>query len=193
MPGSDNPRRGRRCGGSLSFPPAAGRCGCMISKRSQRRYNHRLVALVHETGDPSIATRLGVPRSAAAGWIRRTPRPLSAAPGGEKVVETRAGVRDLVIALDPGSQLLLRIVGYVPGPLPRGALATREEPDGKRNDRWAPIRRGRSDAPPDSHQVREELESPCHSASPPHVPRRAASVRARPSRQPGFPPRRARV
>ena len=40
----------------------------------QRRYDHRLIQLVHETGDTSIATRLGVPRSTAAGWTRRSPR-----------------------------------------------------------------------------------------------------------------------
>jgi hypothetical protein len=60
----------------------------------------------------------------------------------KKVVETRAGVRDLVIVLDPGPQLVLRIVGYVPGPVPeaRGARVTWEEPDGKREVRWAPLR-----------------------------------------------------
>lgn len=46
----------------------------MNKKRTQRAYDHRLVSLVQETGDTSIATRLGVPRSTAAGWIRRGPR-----------------------------------------------------------------------------------------------------------------------
>lgn len=58
----------------------------------------------------------------------------------KKVVETRAGVRDLVIVLDPGPQLLLRIVDYLPGPQERGARVTWEEPDGKRDWRWTPIR-----------------------------------------------------
>ncbi len=58
----------------------------------------------------------------------------------KKVVESQAGVRDLVIVLDPGPQLFLRIVGYVPGPQERGARVTWEEPDGKRDWRWAPIR-----------------------------------------------------
>lgn len=58
----------------------------------------------------------------------------------QKVVETQAGVRDLVIALDPGPQLLLRIVGYVPGSQERGARVTWEDPDGNRDWRWAPIR-----------------------------------------------------
>ncbi len=39
--------------------------------RVQRSYDHRLRELVRETGDVTIATRLGVPRSTAAGWLRR--------------------------------------------------------------------------------------------------------------------------
>jgi hypothetical protein len=58
----------------------------------------------------------------------------------KKVVETQAGVRDLAIVLDPGPQLFLRIVGFVPGPQERSARVTWEEPDGKRDVRWAPIR-----------------------------------------------------
>ena len=43
----------------------------MTPKRPHRTYDHRLVQLVQDSGDMSIATRLGVPRSTAAGWIRR--------------------------------------------------------------------------------------------------------------------------
>ncbi len=39
--------------------------------RSQRTYDHRLVRLVEDTGDITIATGVGVPRSTAAGWLRR--------------------------------------------------------------------------------------------------------------------------
>jgi hypothetical protein len=39
------------------------------SRRSQRRYDHRLRDLVHRTGDLTIATDLGVPRSTARGWL----------------------------------------------------------------------------------------------------------------------------
>ena len=42
--------------------------------RSQRTYDHRLVRLVQDTGDISIATGVGVPRSTAAGWLRRARR-----------------------------------------------------------------------------------------------------------------------
>ncbi len=39
----------------------------------QRRYDHRLQDLVRETGDLSIVTEVGVPRSTAAGWLRAEP------------------------------------------------------------------------------------------------------------------------
>ena len=37
--------------------------------RPQQRYDHRLQHLVHHTGDVTIATDLGVPRSTARGWL----------------------------------------------------------------------------------------------------------------------------
>ena len=43
-------------------------------RRQQRTCDHRLRELVRETGDPAIATRLGVPRSTAAGWLRTRPQ-----------------------------------------------------------------------------------------------------------------------
>jgi transposase-like protein len=39
-------------------------------KRFQRHYDHRLRELVFRTGDVTVATELGVPRSTAAGWVR---------------------------------------------------------------------------------------------------------------------------
>jgi hypothetical protein len=38
--------------------------------RHQRRHDHRLRDLVQRTGDVTIATNLGVPRSTARGWLR---------------------------------------------------------------------------------------------------------------------------
>jgi hypothetical protein len=61
-------------------------------------------------------------------------------PSLKKAIRTRAGVRDLVIVLDPGPQLFLRIVGYVPGEQTRWARVVWEDPDGMRNPRHAPIR-----------------------------------------------------
>lgn len=40
----------------------------------QRSYDHRLRDLVQRTGDLTIATDLGVPRSTARGWLGATPR-----------------------------------------------------------------------------------------------------------------------
>jgi hypothetical protein len=37
--------------------------------RSQQRYDHRLRNLVERTGDVTVATDLGVPRSTARGWL----------------------------------------------------------------------------------------------------------------------------
>jgi putative transposase len=41
--------------------------------RPQQRYDHRLRDLVRRTGDLTIATDLGVPRSTARGWLRPAP------------------------------------------------------------------------------------------------------------------------
>lgn len=43
----------------------------MPARRTPQKYDPRLVRLVQDTGDPSIATGLGVPRTTAAGWLRR--------------------------------------------------------------------------------------------------------------------------
>jgi len=37
--------------------------------RRQQRYDHRLRNLVQRTGDVTVATDLGVPRSTARGWL----------------------------------------------------------------------------------------------------------------------------
>ena len=41
--------------------------------RSQQRHDHRLRNLVQCTGDVTVATDLGVPRSTARGWLGATP------------------------------------------------------------------------------------------------------------------------
>jgi putative transposase len=58
----------------------------MSPKRRQQVYDHRLVRLVQETGDASIATALGVPRSTVHGWLSRAPRPVTTAPGHDASV-----------------------------------------------------------------------------------------------------------
>jgi len=44
------------------------------TSRPQQRYDHRLRDLVQRTGDLTIATNLGVPRSTARGWLGAPPR-----------------------------------------------------------------------------------------------------------------------
>jgi putative transposase len=46
----------------------------MTTGRLQQRYDHRLRDLVHGTGDMTIATDLGVPRSTARGWLGKAPK-----------------------------------------------------------------------------------------------------------------------
>ena len=41
--------------------------------RPQQRYDHRLRHLVQRTGDVTVATDLGVPRSTARGWLDAAP------------------------------------------------------------------------------------------------------------------------
>ncbi|MGQ0615299.1 MAG: transposase [Planctomycetaceae bacterium] len=53
----------------------------MAGTRTQRTYDPRLRELVLATGDVIAATRLGVPRSTAAGWLRSTRRPVVTLPG----------------------------------------------------------------------------------------------------------------
>ena len=43
------------------------------TSRPQQRYDHRLRDLVRRTGDLTVATDLGVPRSTARGWLRAAP------------------------------------------------------------------------------------------------------------------------
>ncbi len=43
----------------------------MNKARQQNRYDHRLQELVRSSGDIHLATRIGVPRSTASGWLRK--------------------------------------------------------------------------------------------------------------------------
>lgn len=67
----------------------------MAKKRSQRAYDHRLVLLVQQTGDASIATRIGVPRSTVAGWLRRAPRTVTATGADAEAADLRRRVARL--------------------------------------------------------------------------------------------------
>ena len=75
--------------------------------RPQRRYDHRLRSLVQRTGDVSIATDLGVPRSTARGWVGKAPKAvvsldvtdLSASALQQEVLELRRRVKKLTALL----------------------------------------------------------------------------------------------
>jgi hypothetical protein len=68
----------------------------MPTPPAQRSYDHRLIRLVQQTGDATIATRIGVPRSTVAGWLRRSgPDVVSAQTLDESAVELCARVARL--------------------------------------------------------------------------------------------------
>src|SRR2546426_2173011 len=75
--------------------------------RAQQRYDHRLRDLVHGTGDVTIATDLGVPRSTARGWLREAPkvvvsldvRNLGTSELQQEILELRRRVRKLTALL----------------------------------------------------------------------------------------------
>ena len=55
----------------VSEPPMIIRM--LPTSRPQQRYDHRLRDLVQRTGDLTIATNLGIPRSTARGWLGAAP------------------------------------------------------------------------------------------------------------------------
>jgi hypothetical protein len=79
----------------------------MIRKRAQRSYDHRLVRLVQETGDITIATKLGVPRSTATGWVRRTPKPVVTV---AELDSNPVHLRARVLRLERRLRLLLAVI-----------------------------------------------------------------------------------
>jgi len=100
------------------------------SRRPQQRYDHRLCDLVHNTGDVTIATNLGVPRSTARGWLRKAPRVtvsmevtnLEAMELQQEILELRRRVKKLT-ALLRLALALLRSSGF--------SLAHGRLPDGR--------------------------------------------------------------
>lgn len=69
----------------------------MPTSRLRRSYDHRLVALVRETGDASFARARGVLRSIVAGWLRRPARSVTAA---DEEAETAAALRRRIERLE---------------------------------------------------------------------------------------------
>jgi putative transposase len=89
------------------------------TRRLQQRYDHRLRDLVRGTGDVTIATDLGVPRSTARGWLGKAPKVvvspdvtnLNASELQQEVLELRRRVQKLT-ALLRLALVLLRTSGF---------------------------------------------------------------------------------
>jgi hypothetical protein len=87
--------------------------------RPQQRYDHRLRDLIRGTGDVTIATNLGVPRSTARGWLGKPPKvvvsldvtDLSASELQLEILQLRRRVRKLT-ALLRLALVLLRSSGF---------------------------------------------------------------------------------
>ncbi len=102
--------------------------------RGQRRYDHRLRELVHRTGDVTIGTDVGVPRSTARGWLRQSLQPVvsldeTTLTGQElqhEVVQLRRRVRKLA-ALLRLVLAVLRVSGFT--------LSCTRLPDGRDKQR----------------------------------------------------------
>src|SRR6267143_5903103 len=102
--------------------------------RLQQRYDHRLRDLVQRTGDVTIATDLGVPRSTARGWLDKAPKvvvgldvtDLRAPELQEEILRLRRRVKKLT-ALLRLALALLRSSGFAltHERLPNGGAKTR--------------------------------------------------------------------
>jgi len=100
----------------------------MATTRRRRSYDHRLRELVRTTGDITIATGAGVPRSTAAGGLRSARRPVVTVPGAQADADLRAEVARLrwrVRRLTVLLRLLLALVRAF-----RLDLARRRVPEG---------------------------------------------------------------
>ena len=106
----------------------------MTTARPQQRYDHRLRELVQRTGNPTIATDRGVPRSTARGWLRTLPTvvvsvdvaDLTELELREEVLKLRRRVQKLA-ALLRLALALLRISNFT--------LASERLPDGRDKQR----------------------------------------------------------
>src|SRR5713101_7322286 len=87
--------------------------------RPQRRYDHRLRNLVQRTGDVTVATDLGVPRSTARGWLGAAPTVVVCLDGADltepelrqEVLKLRRRVQKLTVLLRL-ALALLRTSGF---------------------------------------------------------------------------------
>jgi hypothetical protein len=112
----------------------------MTTTRPQQRYDHRLRDLVQGTGDVTIATDLGVPRSTARGWLGKAPKnvvsldvtDLRASQLQQEVLELRRRVKKLTCITSARARLASKFGSHVDARA--SARRTRQDQD--------PARRG---------------------------------------------------
>jgi hypothetical protein len=83
-----------------------------IAWRRQQRYDHRLRNLGRATGDVTVATNLGVPRSTARGWLGKPAKVVvsldvtnvKTADLQQEVLELRRRVKKLTVTIQDGRQ-----------------------------------------------------------------------------------------
>jgi len=114
------------------------------SRRPQQCYDHRLRDLVHSTGDVTIATSVGVPRSTARDWLGKAPTVVvgvdvtnrTASELQQEVLELRRRVKKLTallrLALRPASGLGIHLAAQT------SARRTRQshDPASRRSCSW---------------------------------------------------------
>ena len=79
----------------------------MSAATCRRAYDHRMRDLTCEERDPGLFQHLGVPRSTAASWIRRGPRPVVSA---DVLAMDGAELQAEVLALRCRVRFLLAII-----------------------------------------------------------------------------------
>ena len=103
--------------------------------RSQKRYDHRLWELVQRTGDVTIATDLGVPRSTARGWLGKAPKVvvsvdvthLKAPELQREILKLRRRVKKLTALIRLALALLRKLGVHIDARA--AARRTRQDPD----------------------------------------------------------------
>ena len=96
----------------LASVSAAVQSEAVPNRPCRRAYDHRLRDLVCEERDPALFAQLGIPRSTAAGWIRR---------GSRDLATTELFAKD-ELALRDGTRAHLH--GIINLPRPDASLAT---------------------------------------------------------------------
>jgi hypothetical protein len=109
------------------------------TSRPQQRYDHRLRDLVRRTGDVTLATDLGVPRSTARGWIRAAPTVVMSL---EVADLTEPELRQEILRLRRRVQKLAALLRLALALLQTSGFTVRSAAAGRRRQTADPARRG---------------------------------------------------